>query len=508
MVVNHKAQRGPGSRCDSWSIMLTAPPAGPARCGGGAGRSVSGMRLMFGVRDRVWGVLALGTVAAGLIAPPQALAQDAPPIGPAPETAAAPAANPDAPPNPYQSLPDILNPVPLDQLVQSLNTPSGLPFLTQSGPPQRGFHYTLTEALRFDDNVLRLLPGAAAAPGRSRSDLYSATNFSASYAMQWGLQNVFIKGDLGLTRYRTNTDLNSTRYALAAGINWRLGYPCAGNITATTRRSEVETQDLLVGARPSLTDVISIDGRGRCHIIDRLYGTFGAGASQNSFSTNSQNDYRRYNASVGLEYAVPKFYTLGIQITRSRTDYFNRDTTIPSLLAASVAQTEYSAYYNYTISPKTRLDFSGGIIQSSASSPFFSRSRTSPTFSAGISWRPTPKILVNARVQRSVSPPQGIAADYQRTDIASLSLTYSYSRKLSFSAAYLWSRSSFSAGGVPGGLVAGNASRTNTYSLDANYRISPFWFTTLGYRHTEQADKVTGQSRKSNLYTVSLSYRR
>jgi hypothetical protein len=439
-------------------------------------------------------------------------AQDAPPITPVAPEAPAPSspASDDAPaaqPG-YVFAPDILSPIPPGELLKTLNTPSGSLGFGTRGPLQRGLRLYATESLRFDDNVRRLQRGVQPGIGRSRADSYSVTNAGVSYATQLGLQTLFFRADGGLTRYRENSDLNSKRYSIAAGVNWRVGSPCSGSLTLSSTRSETELQDIIFGDTQSLSTVDRVDWSGRCRIFGRVHGTFGINASRNQFSTAAANDYRRVAFQAGLEYAVPRFHTLGVEVVRSHLSFYNRPVASFAQSATDVEQTEYRAYYRYIVSPKTTLSISGGAVQSTTSSPLFSQDRLQPTFAAGVTWRPGPKLLVSINAQRTVSPPQGNASSYQSTDFATLSITYAYSRKLSFAAAFAETRSSFAVGGAALGSPAGRSTRTRTYSLDANYRITPFWSASLGYRFTERTDKLTQQSVQSNLYTVSLTYRR
>lgn len=424
------------------------------------------------------------------------------------------AAPPEAPvPNPPDITPFIFAPdifsVPAPaEIQQGVNTPSGLSPFTASRELARGFILTASQAFRFDDNARRLASGVLPPPGTSKSDSYSVSSFGASFARDIGLQTVFVRAEYGLTRYRRNTDLDNSRYLVSSGINWQFGSTCKGNLVFSANQAEVPYQDVAVGSTTSLSKTEAADFTGRCHVFSNVYATFGTGHSNSSFSSTPTNDSRRKSIRTGLEYAVPGLHTLGIEAVYSVTDFTNRISTVQNPLTTELTQREYRSYYNYIVSPKTVINLSGGIFQSEVSSGFSSSTQNKPVGSASFNWRPTPKLLFSVGGQILYLPPQTIQSDYQRANILSFSALYSYSEKLNFSAVYNLSRQTQSTFAGQSGIVTSGVTRSNTFALDANYQATPFWIAGLGYRFSERTDNLTGQKVNSNLYTMSLSYRR
>ena len=454
---------------------------------------------------RAWALatcsVVFGLYAASAVA--QGLGFDAPA---APTTSAAPSASLET--APFLFSPDIFAVPSPGDISQSLNTPSGLSPFLGSRTVTRGLQLNISQTLRVDDNARRLVNGVLPPPGRSRVDAFSITNFGASYGRQVGLQTLFVRGDFGLTRYRENVDLNNTRYSVAAGVNWRIHSTCAGNLTFSSSQSEIAFEDLAFGSTTSLSKTDRVDLQGRCRIYERFYGTFGASASQFSVTSNPSNDARRLSVRGGLEYAVPRFYTLGVEAIYSTNDFVNRVATVFNPLTTELTQREHRAYYSYTVSPKTVINVSGGVIETVSSSTFGNSSRSAPTFSGSVNWRATPKILVSLSGQVVVSPPQALLSDFQRSEISTLSVVYRHSPKLSMSAIYAHTRQTQSVFSPFLGVSTSRPIESSTYSLDANYRASPFLYAGLGYRFTERTDKFNGQKLTSNLYTLSLTYRR
>jgi len=409
---------------------------------------------------------------------------------------------------PFVFAPDInAIPAPID-LARTVNTPSGLAPFTAPTSIASGLQLTFSQAIRYDDNSRRIADGAVGPVRGSKGDVYSVTNFGGSYAKDFGLQQVFVRGDYGLTRYRRNTDLDNTRFQFQAGLNWRIGSPCSGSLIVGANQIEVEFQDLLVGAATSLTQTERVDLQGRCHVYGDIYATFGAGLSHSSLTSQPGNDASRRTRRAGLEYAVPGLHTIGLETIHTATEFTNRTSTILNPVTTDLSQQEYRAFYNYIVSPKTNINLAGGILQSVSSSAFSRASQSVPVGSVQVNWRPTPKLTFSIGSQISATPAQTIQADYQRSQVATFAVIYTFSPKLSLSAAYVHARQRQSAFSQMTGVINDRETRTNTLSLDANYQASPFLFAGLGYRFSERTDKLTGLRVTSNLYTVSLNYRR
>lgn len=460
------------------------------------------MSIAIDRRRRRIGLPRIAVAITLLLAPPFARAQDA---GRATDSAAPAAPSPETI---YLFSPDIRNPVSATDFVRALNTPSGIsPFFTTTAVP-KGLHFNVDQSIRFDDNAERVPTGSTAARGRSKGDFYSVTNVGGSASTIVGLQTLFVKGYYGLTRYNRDVNLNSDRYNIAGGINWRTGDACSGSFILSANQSELALEDLAFGVGNSLTTSQRADFNGRCHLYNRFYATFAAGALDYKVSSAPSNDYTQFSVRAGIEYAVPKLHTLGFQIANYSNDFSNRISTPLLPQTTNLIQQDYRLYYTHFVSPKTTINLAGGLTTFESSSAFSDNAKTIPTYSASINWRPTPKIMLGLSTQYSVGPPQGVASDYTASTISSVNMIYSFSRKLSFSAVYAHARTSSSTFSPLLGTSVGQQTSVDTASVDANYRFTPFLYGNLGYRFTDRTDSISGQKSISNLYTVGLSYRR
>jgi len=57
---------------------------------------------------------------------------------------------------------------------------------------------------------------------------------------------------------------------------------------------------------------------------------------------------------------------------------------------------------------------------------------TNPTYSVRVKWAATPKVIFEALLAESVTPPQNIVADFERTRQESLTVSYLFSPKVTF----------------------------------------------------------------------------
>ena len=123
-------------------------------------------------------------------------------------------------------------------------------------------------------------------------------------------------------------------------------------------------------------------------------------------------------------------------------------------------------------------------------------------------WHATPKLLIIATTASTVTPPQSIIADFQRSRTHSLSATYLYSPKLSFTAAVGQSHLS---NPTSSGVVVDPILREQKFyytEFRTNYQITPLTSAMFQYRYTNRKDEVTGFDSTSNLFMVGLNYRR
>lgn len=366
-----------------------------------------------------------------------------------------------------------------------------------------------SQTVSYNDNLLLLPNGAVPPPGQSRSDLYSLTTIGASTRIPVGAQHLFFDGTYGITRYRKNDSLDSENYLVNGGLDWVFTSRCAGRLIATARQVQSPMEELTSFSNNNVKTV-SAKETAKCSVADHVNVIADSGVSRttNSLGSLTANDYDQYYLRGGLEYSLAELNTIGAKVTYTKSDYFNRSPLTNPGLATDLEQTEYALYLRRFLTPKLEFDGSLGFTESTATSPTLSSSFTKPTYSATLRWFATPKLLIAATTAASVSPAQTIVADYQRVRTDSVSATYLYSPKLSFTAAV--GQAHLSNPTSSGVAVSPFLREQKSYYTEfrTNYQITPLTSAMFQYRYTNRKDEILDTESTSNLFMVGLNYRR
>lgn len=366
-----------------------------------------------------------------------------------------------------------------------------------------------SQSVTYNDNLLLLPDNAVIPPGRSRGDLYSLTTVGLSSRIPVAAQHLFVDGTYGITRYRDNSSLDSSNYLVNGGIDWVFTSRCSGRLVATARQVQAPIEEL---TSFSNNDVQTVAGKesAKCRVGDNVNVIADSGLSRttNSLGSLITNDYDQYYIRGGLEYALADMHTLGGKVTYTNSDYFNRSVLTTPGLATGLEQTEYAVYYKRMLSPKLEFDGSLGFTESKTTSPLTSSSFTKPTYSVLLRWQATPKFIVTLATAATVAPPQNIVADYERIRTDSVSATYLYSPKLSFTASLGQSHLSnpTSSGFVASPILVDQ--RVYFTELRTNYAFTPLTNATFQYRYTNRKDETLGVTSTSNLFMLGLNYKR
>ncbi len=440
------------------------------------------------------------------IAPPPQVEQRPTPGDRPPASQAPVPSEPGAPP-PVNQIPVFSDRATTDYQAQGWRPASAYPNVIDHLP----FTIYANETVSYNDNLLLLPNNAVPPPGNSRGDLYSLTTVGASSRIPVGAQHFFIDGTYGITRYRDNTSLNSSNYVVNGGVDWVFTSRCSGRLIATDRQTQAPIEEL---TSFSNNNIHTVSGKefAKCSVSDHFNVIMDSGLSRttNSLGTLTVNDYDQYYLRGGLEYSIADLNTIGGKVTYTNSDYFNRSALTSPGLATGLEQTEYAIYFRRMLTPKLEFVGSLGFTESTTTSSFTSSSSsfTKPTYSASLNWQATPKLLINVTTAQTVTPPQSIIADYQQNQTNSVSATYFYSPKLTFSGAV---GQSHQTNPTESGVVASSILRDQKVfftELRTNYSITPLTNAFFQYRYTNRKDETQGVTSTSNLFMVGLNYRR
>jgi hypothetical protein len=365
------------------------------------------------------------------------------------------------------------------------------------------------QTVTYNDNILLTPNNAVLPPWRSRGDLYSLTSIGASTRIPIAAQQLFFDGTYGFTRYRKNTSLDSENYLVNGGLDWVFTERCAGRLVATARQVQAPIEEL---TSFNNNDIETVSGKetAKCRLNENFNVTFDSGLSRtrNSLGNLKVNDNEQFFLRGGIEYSLAELNTIGARVGYTDTDYVNRSATLTPGLATGLEQTDYAFYLRRTLTPVLEFDGSIGFTESKTISPLSTTSFTKPTYAAALRWQATPVLFITASWAQTIAPPQNIIADFERIRTESISATYIYSPVLSFTGSLGQSRIE---NPTSSGVAATTLLRDQTLwfaDLRANWQITPLTSAMFQYRYTNRKDEMLDTTATSNLYMVSLNYRR
>lgn len=466
----------------------------------------------FVTRVRSWSILAvaipLSVVSVSFGISIAAYAQDADSEAPS-SSSAVPNSQQPYNQQPFSYDPNLFNSTPIAGSSQSL-----LPIYYVPGMLDKSSSsFVLNQTFGHNDNVFGQPKGTPPPLNSTRGDWYRTTTVGGTASILASGQKFYVNGTYAATRYQHDDGYNNDNYSLNAGWNWVFTSRCSGTLVATD--SLVQSPVNLINSfTTNNVKTLGFNETAKCQVGYHLNVILDSGSSKitNSDVTLTPNNVKVDFVRAGVEYEYTELDTLGVKITPSKYDYFDRSPIINPGLATFQNLTEYSVYYRRLFSPK--LEFNGAIgeVKSESEVSGISSSNASASiWSASLRWTLTPKVYILVSARKNISPAQDIIADLQISRVDSLIVTYVYSPKLSFNAAVSQTTSKYFTAGLAPGLVQSDQNATYA-SLGAIYQITPFTSATARYSYTTQKYGSTGiQSglqTTSNVFLLGLNYQR
>ncbi len=223
-----------------------------------------------------------------------------------------------------------------------------------------------------DSNVYRIANG--------RGDTYYTTSLLGGFDQSISRQHVYASANVGYNKYSSESTLNNTSYAVAAGWDWATINELSGNLNASANQSlatlygnalQPSTERNLVRT-DQVSGGVTWGGAGRLSVSGNY-------AHSRVHYSNAANDSSGDTASAGLNYRVGADITVGVasRFTRTRQEATQAlgPTGVVTLPASttngrnldltaswrSTAQTNLSARLSWTrqTSDNGQQDFSG-----------------------------------------------------------------------------------------------------------------------------------------------------
>jgi hypothetical protein len=342
----------------------------------------------------------------------------------------------------------------------------------------------------------------------------SISTFGASTKAYWGSQQFFLDGSIGMYRYLDHASLDRLHSSFDAGVNWIYTSRCSGTLVA----SELSTpspqgQQVAFNVLNTITTE-SLKETGTCRVTGDWAAVFNSGItnSTNTATADQFNNFQSVFVAAGMSYTVSATNSLQLLATITGTHYANRGalTGLAGLLQ-NVTTDQVNLTYTKDFGPNVAVIASVGLIGTKdVPFGFGIASGFEPQYSLAVTWSVTPKLGLDAAVQRSVTPPTAVIGNLQTTESAQVGLHYTLTPKVQLSAGVNTSRSSSTLSNVAisalSAIFPTLSNQSNSYGLQAAiaYAMTPFLAASLSYQYTRtvQTNFVT----PSSLILLNLSF--
>lgn len=380
--------------------------------------------------------------------------------------------------------------------------PSGGPAAEEPSP----FIFGIRQGLVGESNLFRAPEGS---PLERRDRIWSS-GVHLGLDKSLGRQHFFADLQANANRYNKNEHMNNTDYTANARWDWETIGRLSGTLSAQQRQALYrDTINGTLSLERNQVRSTSLGFQARLGLVTLWSFEAGVTASENDYRgvDVDDRDMRQSSINAGLRYRPSSALTTRVGVRRSEGKYpgiaatpdeFTRDDidfiTNWNASGASVLNSRVSATHE----------------KHSSQGPRNSRGWTG---ALGWTWRPTGKITTDLDLTHDRSVGQadfdsmltgGETSDSRESDIASLSVTWAATAKLSFTPRASYARrkldNSFANSGV---ATATGTDTTVVGSLAMSY--TPFQALTLICQVSQEKRKVGGDAALSTPYTATVA---
>ncbi len=370
------------------------------------------------------------------------------------------------------------------------------------------FRLFVNQSISYNDNVTGVANGRPIGFGIvSKGDWLSSTTFGGSTKMNLGQQQLFFDGNLGTTKYKSNSLLDKRNHSVTGGLNWVFTSRCAGRLSASSSAVETTFEDM-IGTGTNTASVFALNQTARCRVGSNTSLIFDTGwsSSENSNGASAGNNSTAKFVRSGLEYTPSSLTTIGANATYTETSYQNRAAAAAVGvigLANRINRTNLQVTLQRQLTQK--LSFNGSVGLSAVTTNTAPGTGTGSTYSASLRWAATPKLSLSVSSAHSVASPTTVLANSQTTDSQSISASYALSPKVSVQSGLSRSVTSGSSGGNIQGAPAFGSGLAFSFSSSVSYQATPFVSGTASFQNTMRSS--SGVDTNVKVFMLGLAYR-
>ena len=401
---------------------------------------------------------------------------------------------------------------------------------TAASPLEPSPYYVgLSQGFTYDSNVYSVPSG----PG----DSYSTTSLLGGFDQRLGRQRVFGNANVGVNRYRDQTQLDNTSYRAAGGLDWETLHDLSGNLGVALSRqlvppgvtNSVPEQASNIGQ----TQSVNASARWGGPSLLTLEATLGYSKVDYSAPAYVASESRAETASLATYYRPGGPLRLGLAArivdTRSPQAFFdpvngtyqsnsvksnNLDFLVDYDVSGLLTTNARLSYTKQTNSASNAADFSG--LTGSLSLTWKATGKTSLTLdaarNAGLQATPFTRysVVPDASGSLQTIATTGQYQNSQLTDSAGLRLTYSATAKIDAFAGARYARDRIASTIVDasGNLAAPDTiDAQSTAFIGANYAVVRNWSLACNLSHGHRSVSGGAVAYAYNDNTVGCSAR-
>ncbi len=278
-----------------------------------------------------------------------------------------------------------------------------------------------------------------------QSDEIFEPSIRVNIARPIGRETVYLQGDIGYDFYRLNHVLNRENIDIRPGILAPIGL-CQTSVSGEYGRAQSELSELalspsgpVLAVTKNLREIKEIGGGASCGRATGL--GFNANASEtwvaNSSVTQSFTNAQTFSGSSGVEYRRPSLGSISLFGAYSHTDYPDR-----AGLAALLMIPGLSSGYNTVSGGLSWSRRVGARLEGNASISYTSLNPIGTnsgkfsglTYSAGLNYRVTPRILTALTISRATVPSIRLNSSYSIDELYAGNVSYRLGSRITLGA--------------------------------------------------------------------------
>ncbi len=388
--------------------------------------------------------------------------------------------------------------------------------LAQTSP----YYIGASQSLTYDSNVLRLVDGASAPAGLSKSGVSSTTALLAGIDQPISRQRLFGNVALRANRYSGNSLYNNESWSGQVGLDWATVERLSGNVSASANRAlaSFNQQEIGLIQRKNFEDTRTLDASLNLGLVTQYSLLVNLGRREVDQSLDlpaaQSRNFEQNTASVGVQWKPSSQSSFGLAVRQSDGKY-------PQFRALAGGGFEADRYSRRDLDLNASLQPSG---QSTVSARLSTgkvdydlatgRNFSGVTGSLAWNWQATGKVRLNTALTRDTGQDSYAVtvfntpgtADYSRvTTSLVLGADYAATSKIQVNAGFS-TQDRDQVRTLPAGALAAfndsGSERTNIFTLGARWR--PTRSVLVGCNANNERRKGSGNLVSSNINSNSI----